>query len=88
MYATEQTIDNVLTITHHIHFNNSNALEDRLRANKCELCGNTDVPLEIHHINKLKNLSEKEQWERAMIARKRKTLVVCLNCHIAIHHSS
>ena len=63
---------NADTITHHIHFNNSNALEDRLRANKCELCGNTDVPLEIHHINKLKNLSGKEQWERAMIARKRK----------------
>ncbi len=79
---------NADTIIHHVHFNNSNALENRLRANKCELCGATDVPLEIHHINKLKNLSGKEQWEKAMIARKRKTLVVCQNCHKAIHHSS
>lgn len=79
---------NADTITHHIHFNNSNALEGRLRANQCELCGASDVSLEIHHINKLKNLSGKEQWERAMIARKRKTLVVCQNCHSAIHHSS
>lgn len=79
---------NADTIAHHVHFNNSNALEDRLRANKCELCGTVDIPLEIHHINKLKNLSGKEQWEKAMIARKRKTLVVCQNCHKSIHHSS
>ena len=79
---------NADTITHHIHYTNSNALEDRLRAKQCELCGATNIPLEIHHINKLKNLSGKEQWEKAMIARKRKTLVVCKNCHNAIHHSS
>ena len=74
-------------IKHHIHFTNHSSLEDRLRANQCELCGATDVPLEVHHINKVKNLNGKEQWEKAMIARKRKTLIVCKNCHIAIHHS-
>ncbi|MDE5582248.1 MAG: group II intron reverse transcriptase/maturase [Ruminococcus sp.] len=78
---------NADTITHHIHFTSHSALEDRLRANQCELCGATDVLLEIHHINKIKNLNGKEQWEKAMIARKRKTLIVCKNCHIAIHHS-
>ena len=78
---------NADTIRHHIHFTNHSSLEDRLRANQCELCGATDVPLEVHHINKVKNLNGKEQWEKAMIARKRKTLIVCKNCHIAIHHS-
>ena len=76
-------------ITHHAHFTNANSLESRLKAKKCELCGaDSDTTFEIHHINKLKNLKGKEQWERAMIARKRKTLVVCKSCHHRIHHSS
>ena len=45
---------------------------------KCELCGaeGDGISFEIHHVNKLKNLKGKEQWEMAMIARKRKTLSV------------
>lgn len=77
-------------IQNHVHYNNANSLEKRLRANKCEMCGRDDniASYEIHHINKLKNLKGKEQWEKAMIARKRKTLVVCKECHKKIHHSS
>lgn len=60
-------------------------LEKRLKANVCELCGTTAGNFEIHHINKVKNLKGKEPWERAMIAKRRKTLVVCEACHIAIH---
>lgn len=60
-------------------------LEKRLRANVCELCGATAGNFEIHHINKVKNLKGKEPWERAMIAKKRKTLVVCEACHNVIH---
>jgi hypothetical protein len=61
-----------------------------LKACKCELCGaeGDGIAFEIHHINKMKNLKGKEQWEMAMIARKRKTLVVCKECHKKIHHSS
>lgn len=36
-------------------------------------------------INKVKNLKGKEPWERAMIAKRRKTLVVCRECHHMIH---
>ena len=46
------------------------------------------ISFEIHHVNKMKNLKGKEQWEMAMIARKRKTLVVCKECHKKIHYSS
>lgn len=81
--------DDMDKIKNHIHYNNSNSLEDRLKSKTCELCGRSDdVPYEIHHINKLKNLKGKEQWERAMIARRRKTLVVCKECHKKIHYSS
>jgi hypothetical protein len=61
--------------------------EDRLKARKCELCGTTEAEhYEIHHVNKVKNLSGKEKWERMMIAKRRKTLVVCEKCHHTIHN--
>lgn len=82
--------EGVDTIKHHIHYENRNSLDARLKAHKCELCGaeGNNVLFEIHHVNKVKDLKGKEQWERAMISRKRKTLVVCKACHIKIHHSS
>ena len=65
-----------------------NELEKRLKANKCEFCGVEKPPFEIHHINKLKNLKGKAMWEKVMISRKRKTLVVCQKCHYEIHGRS
>jgi group II intron reverse transcriptase/maturase len=61
----------------------------RLMAGKCEVCGATDAPTEVHHIRKLADIDRpgrrpKVNWERIMAARKRKTLVVCEDCHEAI----
>lgn len=61
-------------------------LEQRLSAKTCELCGKTDVPLEMHHVNKVKNLKGKQHWEIVMIAKRRKTLAVCKDCHHKIHN--
>ena len=61
-------------------------LEKRLAAKVCELCDKTDVPLAMHHVNKVKNLKGKQKWEIIMIAKKRKTLAVCKGCHHKIHH--
>jgi len=62
-------------------------LEARLKAKECELCGTTESNhYEIHHVNKLKNLKGKRPWEIVMIAKKRKTLVVCRKCHYKIHN--
>lgn len=62
-------------------------LEKRLKARVCELCGTTESDhYEIHHVNKLKNLKGREQWEIAMLAKRRKTLVVCEKCHHEIHN--
>lgn len=69
-----------------INSNSRTTFEQRLSAHTCELCGSTDAEhYEIHHINKVKNLKGKEPWERVMIAKKRKTLVVCERCHYTIH---
>lgn len=64
-----------------------NTLEQRLKAKVCELCGTTESnQFEIHHVNKIKNLKGKQLWEVIMIAKRRKTLVVCQKCHLAIHN--
>ena len=63
----------------------TNAFENRLKANECELCGSTGEQYEIHHVNKVKNLKGKEYWEQVMISKKRKTIVLCLDCHKKIH---
>ena len=63
-------------------------IDSRLKACRCELCGHegNDRKYEVHHVNKVKNLRGKEPWEVVMIAKKRKTLVVCHDCHQMIHH--
>jgi len=66
------------------YFDNT-SLISRMNAHICEVCGNTDGPFEIHHVKKLKDLKGKEPWERLMIARKRKTMVLCLKCHDELH---
>lgn len=62
------------------------SLIDRLQARECELCGDSDVPLDMHHIKKLKDLKGQEPWKVLMHARKRKTMAVCQPCHKKIHH--
>ena len=61
----------------------------RLLADTCELCGSRD-DIQIHHVRKLANLNvrgrrERPSWMLKMAALKRKTLVVCQRCHVAIH---
>ena len=84
---TNAVIDKIQDRNHHL---SKNSLDKRLKAQKCELCGieGDNITFEIHHINKLKNLKGKTPCEKAMIAKKRKTLVVCHKCHLKIHHSS
>jgi len=66
-------------------YRNKTELGQRLCANQCEWCGTRQGPIEVHHVRKLKNLAAKMVWERHMIARKRKTLVLCKSCHVYLH---
>src|SRR5574344_1281249 len=64
----------------------------RLTANTCELCGG-QKNIEVHHIRKLadvknKGLPNAPTWAQVMAARNRKTLVVCRECHTAIHNGT
>lgn len=72
------------------HHTRRTELLKRLTADSCELCGKTGA-VEVHHIRKLSDLVHKWQgrtkpeWVKRMVEIRRKTLVVCRECHQAIH---
>jgi RNA-directed DNA polymerase len=60
----------------------------RLNGRKCEYCGRSDLPREVHHVRKLKDLKKRPHlklWQKVMIARNRKTLIICKVCHDLLH---
>lgn len=69
-----------------VMYSSKTSLMDRLSARQCELCGRTDMDIEMHHVRKLKDLKGKSYWERFMIARNRKTLALCADCHKNLHN--
>lgn len=69
--------DNILN---YLPDTSSTRLIDRLKAERCEVCGATDK-LMMHHVRKLKDLPGKDKWELHMIARRRKTVALCGSCH-------
>jgi hypothetical protein len=63
---------------------------ERLLAQTCALCGSQEH-IEVHHVRKLADLASKGQakppsWKRRMVARQRKSLVVCRSCHEQIQY--
>lgn len=70
-------------------YGNRSEVVPRLRAPACAGCGATES-CEGHHVRTLADLStpgrrEKSLGVRRMAARRRKTLVLCQQCHEAIH---
>lgn len=66
-----------------------NEVVKRLLRDTCEMCGRKEN-ISVHHIRALKDLKqkgrrEKPLWMQVMAAMHRKTLVVCAQCHWAIH---
>ena len=63
------------------------SFESRLMAKKCEFCGSEDSEkYEIHHVHRLKDLKGKTMLEQVMLARRRKTIVLCEKCHHDLHN--
>jgi group II intron reverse transcriptase/maturase len=63
--------------------------DKRLAARQCELCNTTEAEsYVIHHIHKVRDLKGKALWEQIMIAKRRKTMVVCESCHYKIHNGN
>lgn len=72
-------------------YHGRNELVSRLLANECELCGSSDQ-IRGHHVRKLAEVKKKYKtqqnpppWAAFMMARRRKVVFVCHQCHTAIH---
>jgi Type II intron maturase len=67
-------------------YTNGSELLRRLNADTCEYCGKTGGYFEVHHIRKLADIKDgKLPWQKHMIARARKTIVLCIGCHDQLH---
>ncbi len=82
--SKEDTID-VFPTERNIIYNRTSLIE-RLLAEQCEWCGKSNIPLQIHHVKKLKDLEGKKRWEKRMIERNRKTMALCEKCHLDLHN--
>jgi hypothetical protein len=70
-----------------VWYTKGSELLKRLDANQCEYCEKEGGYFEVHHVRKLADVQDgKQPWEKLMIARQRKTLVLCLQCHQKLTH--
>jgi hypothetical protein len=64
-------------------------LVTRLQAGRCELCNQAGGTVDAHHVRRLADLQRpgrpQPAWDQLMAKRRRKTLIVCADCHAAIH---
>jgi group II intron reverse transcriptase/maturase len=86
------TVEDRIPVEHWVNVRSD--LIRRLQADACELCGSQE-DCEVHHVRKLIEVKrrwagrrEKPTWVHKMIALRRKTLIVCRRCHVAIHHGT
>ena len=76
-----------LPLTAH-YYRTGTELIQRMEADTCEYCGQSNADTEVHHVHKLKDLRQRknlELWEKVMIARNRKTMILCVKCHKLLH---
>ena len=61
------------------------SLVERLKDGRCELCGK-EGKVVMHHVRTLTKLKGNKEWEKLMLKRHRKTLVVCEDCNSMIQN--
>lgn len=61
------------------------SLVERLKDGRCELCGK-EGKVVMHHVRTLTKLRGNNEWEKLMLKRHRKTLVVCEDCNSMIQN--
>ena len=75
----------VSLIPNYKKYDRFNSLRSRVKLGICELCNNKNDKIILHQVKKLKDLKGKNEWERLMIDKRRKTLAVCPSCYNKIH---
>lgn len=76
---TKMNVDKVYNIAPHFA---RSEITERLRAEECEYCGTIGGYFEVHHVRKMADIKDgKELWQKAMITKNRKKIVICIECH-------
>ena len=70
-------------VMHHGQTERSEAYH-RLLYTECAICG-APAKVEMHHIRKLADAIGKAEWQKVMMARRRKAIPICEKCHRRIH---
>jgi group II intron reverse transcriptase/maturase len=61
-------------------YDKPNSLAGRLNSKTCELCDDKSEHLIMHHVKRLKDLSESIPSEKLMMEKRRKSLALCADC--------
>lgn len=80
-------IDSKLNI---YYFPDGVEIKRRIQTNECELCGRKTDKIVAHHVRKMADIRRskiKREWKKVMIAKNRKSLMVCKTCHNRIHRN-
>jgi len=64
-----------------------NSLAGRLKSGACEACGASPAKVYMHHVKRLKDLREDNEFEMLMIQKRRKSLALCPKCYEEINNS-
>lgn len=62
-----------------------NSFANRIKRGICELCGKHTDDIHIHHVKRLKDLTDKTEWEKLMKKSRKKSLAICPACNDKIH---
>lgn len=84
-YANKYVADYPMTMGRYAY---QKDVVSRYKSCYCELCGKMDRNIEIHQIRKMSDLTGRNDWEKIMIKKRRKTLIVCQECHKRIHNET
>ena len=66
-------------------YESSNSFANRIKRGICELCGKHTDDIHIHHVKRLKDLTDKTEWEILMKKSRKKSLAICPACNDKIH---
>jgi len=61
-------------------YDNRNTIINRIKAGKCEICGEDVEYVYMHHVRTMKSLKGRDKFERKMLEIRRKSLALCPSC--------
>ena len=76
----DSMLDYVDILPQYKKYDKPNSLAGRLKSKICELCGNQSKNLFMHHVKRLKDLSDSRPSEKLLMEKRRKSLALCGDC--------